>query len=132
MDSCRESSAEAGVRTQTQDVVTFKFPPVDENRGFDIIDAMQLIATAHEVSIAQIALAWLLHKMSVTSVIIGAKRIAQLDDNLASIDITLTSEEMKTLDDISVLQVEYPDWMDSLGDDRLPGELRDLAALTKK
>ena len=93
---------------------------------------MQLIATAHEVSIAQIALAWLLHKTSVTSVIIGAKRIAQLDDNLASIDVTLTSEEMKTLDDISALQVEYPDWMDSLGDDRLPGELRDLDALTKK
>ena len=111
---------------------TFKFPPVDETRGFDIIDAMQLIATAHEVSIAQIALAWLLHKTSVTSVIIGAKRIAQLDDNLASIHVTLTREEMKILDDISALKVEYPDWMDSLGDDRFPGELRDLDALTKK
>ena len=123
----RSGSSDPGARR-----ATFKFPPVDETRGFDIIDAMQLIATAHEVSIAQIALAWLLHKTSVTSVIIGAKRIAQLDDNLASIHVTLTREEIKTLDDISALKVEYPDWMDSLGDDRLPGELRDLDALTKK
>ena len=123
----RSGSSDPGARR-----ATFKFPPVDETRGFDIIDAIRLVATAHEVSIAQIALAWLLHKTSVTSVIIGAKRIAQLDDNLSSIDVALTSEEMKILDDISTLQVEYPNWMDSLGDDRLPGELRDLDALTKK
>ena len=111
---------------------TFKFPPVDEPQGFDIIDTIRHIAAAHEVSVAQIALAWLLHKEAVTSVIIGAKRIEQLEDNLASIDVTLTDQEVKQLDDISALRVEYPQWMDSLGDDRLPGQFRDLDALTKK
>ena len=111
---------------------TFKFPPVDESRGFDIIDTMQLIAEAHRVSVAQIALAWLLHKTAVTSVIIGAKRLEQLEDNLASIDIALTDDDVTRLDDVSAFRVEYPQWMNSLGDDRLPGQFRDLDALTKK
>jgi aryl-alcohol dehydrogenase-like predicted oxidoreductase len=110
---------------------TFKFPPVDESHGFDIIDTMQPIAEAHRVSVAQIALAWLLQKVAVTSVIIGAKRIGQLEDNLASIDVTLTADEVTRLDDVSAVRVEYPQWMNSLGDDRLPGQFRDLDALTK-
>ena len=110
---------------------TLTFPPVDESQGFDIIDTMQPIAEAHRVSVAQIALAWLLQKAAVTSVIIGAKRIEQLEDNLASIDVTLTADEVTRLDDVSAFRVEYPQWMNSLGDDRLPGQFRDLDALTK-
>ena len=123
----RDGGTDAGARR-----ATFKFPPVDESQGFDIIDAMQPIAEAHGVSIAQIALAWLLHKEAVTSVIIGAKRIEQLEDNLAAIDVTLTPEEVQQLDEVSTFRVEYPQWMNSLGDDRLPGQFRDLDALTKK
>ena len=111
---------------------TFEFPPVDASQGFDIIDTMRPIAEAHRVSVAQIALAWLLQKEAVTSVIIGARRIEQLDDNLASIDVTLTAEEVERLDDVSGVRVEYPQWMNSLGDDRRPGQFRDLEALTKK
>ena len=111
---------------------TFSFPPIDESRAFDIIDVVRPIAEAHGVSIAQIALAWLLQKEVVTSVIIGAKRPDQLDDNLAAIDVTLSPDEMQRLDDVSALRVEYPQWMNSLGDDRLPGQFRDLDALTKK
>ena len=111
---------------------TFKFPPLDESQGFDIVDTMRPIAEAHRVSVAQIALAWLLHKEAVTSVIIGAKRIEQLEDNLASLDVELTADEMTHLDDVSALRVEYPQWLNSLGDDRLPGQFRDIDALTKK
>ena len=111
---------------------TFDFPPVDKSRGFDIIDAMKPLATAHSVSVAQVSLAWLLQKDVVTSVIIGAKRMDQLEDNLAAVNLTLTDEEMTQLDDVSALAIEYPNWMNSLGDDRLPGQARNLADRLKK
>ena len=71
---------------------TFDFPPVDKQRGYAVIDAIRPIAEAKGVSVAQIALAWLLHQPAVTSVIVGAKRKAQLDDNIASTKVVLTNE----------------------------------------
>ena len=111
---------------------TFDFPPVDKTRGFDIIDAMTPMASAHGVSVAQVALAWLLQKQAVTSVIIGAKRMDQLEDNLASVDVTLTDDEIVRLDAVSALPVGYPHWMNSLGDDREPGQSRNLEDRLKK
>ncbi len=71
---------------------------------------------------ARIALAWLLAKPVVTSIIIGAKRREQLDDNLAAVDITLSAEELKTLDEVSALPPEYPGWMLAMqGANRLEG-----------
>ena len=93
---------------------------------------MRPIADAHDVSVAQVALAWLLHKDAVTSVIIGAKRMEQLEDNLGSVDVTLSDDEVVQLDEVSTIPLGYPAWMGALGDDRLPGESRDLAALTRK
>jgi aryl-alcohol dehydrogenase-like predicted oxidoreductase len=61
--------------------------------------------------VAQIALAWLLHQKVVTSVIIGAKRVEQLDDNLAATAIRLGDEELAALDRVSALPAEYPGWM---------------------
>lgn len=90
---------------------TFDFPPVNEERGYDVIDAMKPIADAKGVSVAQIALAWLLHQKSVTSVIIGAKKPEQLDDNIAATKVGLTDAELKTLDEISKLPSEYPGWV---------------------
>ena len=87
------------------------FPPVDEDRAFRCIDAMRPIAAAHEVSVAQVALGWLLAQRHVTSVIIGAKRVEQLDDNIASTDLKLSAAEMQTLDAASALAPEYPGWM---------------------
>jgi len=89
----------------------FDFPPVDKERGFDIIDAMQKIGDAHGVSVARVALAWLLARNGVMSVIIGAKTIEQLDDNLAAADLKLSADEMATLDAVSALRSEYPGWM---------------------
>lgn len=90
---------------------TFDFPPVDRSRAYDCIDTMRPIADAHRVSVAQIALAWLLHQPVVTSVIVGAKRLDQLDDNLAATKVALSADELATLDKVSQLPAEYPGWM---------------------
>ena len=90
---------------------TFDFPPVNRERAYDCIDAMQRIARAKNVSVAQIALAWLLHQDVVTSVIIGAKRLDQLDDNIAATGVALSDDDLAELDGISALPPEYPGWM---------------------
>ena len=69
------------------------------------------IAKAHDCSPARVSLAWLLAKPVVTSIIIGAKRIDQLQDNLAAVELKLTADELKQLDEASVLPPEYPGWM---------------------
>ena len=112
--------------------VTFDFPPIDKNRGFDIVDVMAEVATAHRVSVAQIALAWLLHRPGVTSVIIGAKRLDQLDDNLNSVTVSLSDQELDRLNSVSALPVEYPEWMQIMQTDREPGTARDWDRFTKK
>ncbi len=89
----------------------FDFPPVDRERAFDCIDAMKPISEAHGVSVAQIALAWLLHQKVVSSVIIGAKTPDQLDDNLKASEVELAVEELDALDKVSALPREYPGWM---------------------
>lgn len=89
----------------------FDFPPVDKERGFACIDAMRTIAKAHDCSVARIALAWLLHRPHVTSVIIGAKTVEQLADNLAAKNVKLSGDELKVLDEVSKLPREYPGWM---------------------
>lgn len=89
----------------------FDFPPVDRGRARGAIDAMRPIAEARGVSVAQVALAWLLHQSAVTSVIIGAKRADQLTDNIASTQLALSADELATLDAVSALPSEYPGWM---------------------
>ena len=99
------------------------FPPVDEDRAFGCIDAMRPIAAAHGVSVAQVALGWLLRQGHVTSVIVGARRVEQLDDNIAATGLALTEAEMRALDAASALPPEYPGWMFDIFVDpqRLPG-----------
>jgi len=109
---------------------TFDFPSISQEQGFDIVDAMRPIAETHDASVAQVALAWLLQKEAVTSVIIGARRMDQLEDNFGSVDLTLTDEEVAQLDEVSKIPLGYPGWMRSLGDDRRPGQSRDLSRLT--
>ena len=89
----------------------FDFPIVDKERAWKILDAMAPTAKAHGCSAARISLAWLLTKPVVTSVIIGAKRLDQLQDNLAAVDVKLTDDELKQLDEVSALPPEYPGWM---------------------
>lgn len=99
---------------------SFDFPPVDRDRAFDCVDAMRPIAERLGCSVARVALAWTLQRSFVTSVIIGAKNVDQLDDNLAATEVELTPEELQTLEEVSALPREYPGWMlDMMGRDRL-------------
>ncbi|HEX8400600.1 MAG TPA: aldo/keto reductase [Allosphingosinicella sp.] len=72
--------------------------PIDKDRGFELIEDMRGIAEAHGASVAQVALAWLLSKPQVSSILVGASKPAQLDDNLAAADLRLTDEELASLD----------------------------------
>lgn len=99
--------------------VNFDFPPINKDKAFDVIDVMHIIASSKGVTVAQIALAWLLHQPVVTTVIIGAKKQEQLLDNLKAISVKLTAEELAQLDEVSKLAPEYPGWMvDRQGADR--------------
>jgi aryl-alcohol dehydrogenase-like predicted oxidoreductase len=103
---------------------TFDFPPVNREKAFAILDVLREVAGRHGATVAQTALAWILANGTVTSVIIGAKSVAQLDDNLKAVDVALSPADLSALDDVSKLAVEYPAWMDVLGSDRRPGERR--------
>jgi aryl-alcohol dehydrogenase-like predicted oxidoreductase len=116
----RDSAGPNGARR-----VSFDFPPVNRDRAWDCVDAMKVIADARGVSVARIALAYVLAKPFVTTVIIGARTVEQLDDNLAAADIELTAEEMAALDAASALPPEYPGWMlDRQGGRREPAPFK--------
>jgi aryl-alcohol dehydrogenase-like predicted oxidoreductase len=91
--------------------VNFDFPPVNKEKAYELIDRMQVMADEKQVTVAGIALAWLLHQPVVTSVIVGAKKSEQLADNLRSVDIQLTAQELARLDEIGKPASEYPAWM---------------------
>jgi aryl-alcohol dehydrogenase-like predicted oxidoreductase len=101
-----EDKGPAGARR-----AAFDFPLVDKVRAFKCVDAMRPMAASRKVSVAQIALAWLLSKPFVTTVIIGAKSMEQLRDNVASTRVRLDEAELKLLDEVSALPPEYPGWM---------------------
>jgi aryl-alcohol dehydrogenase-like predicted oxidoreductase len=91
-------------------VVGWEFPPIDE-RGFDAVDALLAIAQAKNATPAQVALAWLRQQTGVTSIIIGAKKMSQLEDNLQCVNITLTDEELAQLSATTAPAKMYPAWM---------------------
>ena len=89
----------------------FDFPPVNRDRAFDIIEQLQAMAKIKGTTIAGLALAWLLHQPVVTTVIIGANKIDQLEDNLKSVDLRFTADDLEQLNKVSQLPPEYPGWM---------------------
>jgi aryl-alcohol dehydrogenase-like predicted oxidoreductase len=89
----------------------FDFPPVDKEKAYDILDILHPMAKTKGVSVAQLSLAWLLHQKAVTSVIIGAKKTEQLNDNIKAVDVQFSTEELTQLDEVSKLAPEYPGWM---------------------
>ena len=98
----------------------FNFPPVNLEKGYAIVDATDAVAKRRSATVAQVALAWLLHRPIVTSVIIGAKKSSQLKDNLGSVDLKLDAEDMRQLDAVSRLSPEYPGWMINMPSTRRP------------
>ncbi len=99
----------------------FDFPPVDRERAWPIVGVMREVANAHGSSVARVALAWLLSRPVVTTVIIGAKTVAQLEDNLGAVSLRLTDDELARLDEVSKMPEEYPGWMvNRQGGSRVP------------
>lgn len=90
---------------------SFDFPFVDKQRAFAVVDAMRVIAQRHQVSVARVALAWLLSREQVSTVIVGAKTPEQLADNLGATTLALSPEDVLVLDEVSQLPREYPGWM---------------------
>jgi aryl-alcohol dehydrogenase-like predicted oxidoreductase len=86
----------------------FPFPPFNEERAYNVLDVLYPMAAQKNVSVPQLALAWLMHQNVVSSVIIGATKLHQLQDNLKSVDVTFTVEELKQLNAVSQLKPEYP------------------------
>lgn len=84
--------------------------PFDHDRTFNVIDVMREIAKREDVQVGQIALAWLLQRPFTTSVIFGARTLAQLDTNVAAASITLSHEDLRALDAVSALPPQYPGW----------------------
>ncbi len=100
---------------------SFDFPPINKERAFDTVDVMREVASEVNATVAQVALAWLLHQPAVTTVIIGAKTVEQLDDNLKAVTVSLNADQLARLDTVSQLPNEYPQWMLARqGDGRLP------------
>jgi aryl-alcohol dehydrogenase-like predicted oxidoreductase len=91
--------------------VNFDFPPVNKDRAYDAIDLMRTMAADKGCTVPQIAIAWLLHRPVVTSVILGAKRVDQLSDTLGAVDVSLSDEEIGALNAVTELPGEYPGWM---------------------
>ena len=116
----RDTAAPDGTRR-----AAFDFPPVDRTRAFNCIDVMRKVGDAHGVSVARVALGWLLAKPAVSAIIIGAKNEEQLRDNLAVTDLVLSPAELAELDGVSALPAEYPGWMvEFQGRERSPAGAR--------
>ena len=99
----------------------FDFPPVNKELAFNILDKLRPMAEAKGSTVAALALAWLLHQPVVSTVIIGAKKMNQLEDNLTAVDVKFTPDELQELADVSQLAPEYPGWMlDFTSGDRQP------------
>lgn len=88
----------------------FSFPPVDPTRGDKIVEQLRKIAAEHDATPARIALAWLLHQPDVTSVILGARRIEHFEDNVQSVDIKLSDEELSRLNELSQPSTPFMYW----------------------
>jgi aryl-alcohol dehydrogenase-like predicted oxidoreductase len=99
----------------TRQLAGWTEPPIrDEDRLWDIVDVLVDIGKARGVSAAQVALAWLLGRPAVTSLVIGGRNEAQFKDNIAAAGLKLTLDERTRLDQVSKPPVIYPYWHQAL------------------
>ena len=104
---------------------TFDVPPVDKPRAKEVLKALREVAQAVGAPVSRVALAWLLTRPFVTSIILGARTKEQLDDNLPATDLFLSPEQTAKLDAASALPPEYPGWMlNRQAGDRVPPTAR--------
>jgi aryl-alcohol dehydrogenase-like predicted oxidoreductase len=102
----REGTAENDSRR-----ANFDFPPIDKGKAYDLVDVMKTIGDAYQATTAQVALAWVRQQPGVTSTIIGAKSIEQLQSNVGSTDLTLSASDLLKIEEVSPLPKQYPGWM---------------------
>ncbi|MEM7182294.1 MAG: aldo/keto reductase [Spirochaetota bacterium] len=95
----------------------FDFPPVNLETGYQLVDKLQEIGSGHNKSLASTALAWLLSKSVVSTVILGANKMSQLQDNLTAATYRLSPQEVQELDKLSSSSPSYPTWMQAMGHD---------------
>lgn len=99
-----------GAKDQDNRLSGFDILPFDKEKGYDVVDVLKKIATAHNASPAQVALSWLLNKPVVSSILVGASKLQQLENNLKAVEVELSGSEMKTLDELTQPGISYPHW----------------------
>ena len=95
----------------------FDFPPIDVEKGYDVVDRLRDIAGRLDASVAQVALAWVMSKPFVSSVIIGATKMEQLEDNIGAATLTIPEADLTALDELTAPAATYPGWMQPMGYD---------------
>jgi len=106
----RENPEPEGARLNT-----FSIPPIDREKGYDMVDLLKQIAQNHQATPAQVALAWTLTKPFISSIIVGANKISHLEDNLGAVELNLSRQEVEQLDELTAPPALYPGWMQPLG-----------------
>ncbi len=91
----------------------FDIIPFDREHGYDVVEKLREIGRQHNASPAQVALAWLLSRPSVTSVLVGASKMSQLQDNLGAASLELSADEIATLDVLTEPRAVYPNWFNA-------------------
>ncbi|SDG19312.1 aldo/keto reductase [Chitinophaga filiformis] len=99
-----------GAKDQDNRLSGFDILPFDKEKGYDVVDVLKEIAATHSASPAQVALSWLLAKPVVSSILVGASKLHQLENNLKAVEVELSDTEIKTLDDLTQPGVSYPHW----------------------
>jgi aryl-alcohol dehydrogenase-like predicted oxidoreductase len=107
----------------------FDILPIDKEKGYDLIDRMREIANDHHATIAQIALAWLVAKPYVSTILVGASKLAQLDDNLGATNLHLSPDEISELEKLTAPTPLYPNWFQTFATD---AAVRDALAANRK
>ncbi|MBW4649578.1 MAG: aldo/keto reductase [Kastovskya adunca ATA6-11-RM4] len=106
----RENPTPEGARLNN-----FQLPPIDVEKGYDVVDLLKTIAQRHSASPAQVSLAWILTKPFISSIIIGANKMSHLEDNLSAVELNLSLQEVEQLDELTAPQAIYPGWMQGMG-----------------
>jgi aryl-alcohol dehydrogenase-like predicted oxidoreductase len=88
-----------------------QFVPFEKEKGYKIVDTLKEIAKRHAASPARVALAWVLTRRAVSSVIVAARKPEHLEDNIGAVDLRLSTEDVRLLDEVSDPGIPYPKWM---------------------
>jgi aryl-alcohol dehydrogenase-like predicted oxidoreductase len=114
----RNGTLPTNARRSNRQASSMKFWPVDEEKGFEIVEQLERIGNNYDKTIAQTALNWLLCRPAITSVIIGASQVQQLTENAGATDWQLTPDDVEYLDNLSTPVIPYPVWHQKYSDER--------------